>query len=263
MKQLILGAGNMVQALVPPYIKASQNSDFSVYTPSGKSAVLFATENKIGTFEKDRREKFDVLWLGMKPQQLLEAVKDFKKNISEETIIISLLAGTSTQEIESSFGSSRIIRIMPNTPAKVGLGVNATYMTDSVPPTFWQLFKVEFGASGKVFEQKTEEDLDIITPYSGSGPAYFFEIIRIMTHDLSSRGIDKDMAKEMIALTMKGSAELCLNSSDDPEVLRNNVTSKGGVTFEALKVLKENNLEKIFVEAMNSALKRVSELKGE
>jgi pyrroline-5-carboxylate reductase len=266
MIHLILGAGNMVSALIPPYIEKAKKRGhkFLIYTPSGKSAQDFAAKYDIEFVQNlSEVDSVDILWLGMKPQQVSQASETLSHLELGKSKVISLLAGTDYKRLSSLFKTNEIIRIMPNTPSKVGFGVNALWISNKLSKEFKEDFLVDFESSGRSFVLNEEDEIDLITPYSGSGPAYFFEIVRILSDDLHRRGLDKKMALDMVTLTMQGAAEMILKSDDDPLTLRKNVTSKGGVTFEALKVLEENKLSTIMEEAIDAALKRNTELKGE
>jgi pyrroline-5-carboxylate reductase len=254
----------MIQALTPPFIKlaSSSGADFYINTPSGSSAKSFADKYDINFLkEVDTNMSYDYVWLGMKPQQIQAVSEELWESDFSNSIIISLLAGVETKRLKSLFKGARVIRIMPNTPSKIGHGVNGIFFDPDLDVTTRDNFMSNFSDSGRSFVLDKEEDVDLITPYSGSGPAYFFEIVRILSEDLSRRGLNKEDSLEIVALTMKGAAQMILESEEGPETLRNNVTSKGGVTFEALKVLEENKLSSIIEDAIDAALKRNNELK--
>lgn len=266
-RHLILGAGNMVRALLPNFIQEAKNSDeseFFVFTPSGVKAQQFADDfgiQRITSLDELRNQHIDFIWCGFKPQQLIQVAGEIEFLTHPYLTIISLLAGTDASALSNSLGSDQIIRIMPNTPAQVGLGVNALFKSKTVHLDKWNYFWNAFSTKGINTVFVNEDDIDTITPFSGSGPAYFFEIARILITDLERRGIDKKLAHQMIAGTIEGAGRM-LVLNDDAQTLRNNVTSKNGVTFEALESLKESKLEEIFNKAMERAFQRTLELKG-
>ena len=149
---------------------------------------------------------------------------------------------------------------MPNTPSKVGFGVNLVYANFS--SEWLNQFKSDFSHCGDSFYLNHEEEIDMITPFSGSGPAYIFEFSRIFEKKLSSFGFDSKLAREIIAKTFRGASEMLVLEEDDSETLRRNVTSKGGVTYEALKVFSDSGIEDVFFKAMDEALRRNEELKN-
>ena len=268
MKQLILGAGNMIQALLPNYINEAKKSgvEFFVYTPSGTSAQAFAKNNEISflsSMADISAHQFDLVWLAMKPQGFEAAINEFHTNEVDfsSSTAVSIMAGVSVEKLQSISRAKEVVRIMPNTPSKVNVGVNLIY--SNLPNSVLEDKFSYFNSSCENFFLETETMIDNITPFSGSGPAYFFEFSRIFEEKMISLGLDHVSAKKISALTMKGASQMILDDSDSSEELRNKVTSKGGVTFEALKVFKDNNIQDIFNKAIDNALSRNNELKGE
>ncbi len=257
MRQLLLGAGNMVSALLPEYIKRVSQENFDVFSPSGNSASVFARENGVNQV-LEINQKYDVIWLGFKPQSLKEV--ELVNYLKDDGIIISLLAGTTIETLISHAKSSKVIRIMPNTPSKVGYGLNLIYA--NFKNDFYRNFLNHFSSCGDYIELSSEDEIDLITPFSGSGPAYIFEFSRIFEQKLSTLGIEKSLARTIMAKTFRGASEMLAREEQTSENLRKNVTSKGGVTFEALKVMSESNLEDIFFRAIDAAIKRTNELKN-
>ncbi|EQC48051.1 pyrroline-5-carboxylate reductase [Bacteriovorax sp. Seq25_V] len=263
MKILILGAGNMVEAFFGRSVESFTSDEISITSPSNTSSRDFAKNYGINfiNFENAFDVEYDAYILGMKPQVLLEQAKFFGEKIPKGKLIISILAGVDVNKLQGIFSTSQVIRLMPNTPSAVSMGVCPVYATSSTDELFLDYFAKSLQNTGLIFFVDNEDKLDKITPYSGSGPAYFFEIARIYTEKLISEGIPADLAREAIAMTMKGSAELILQSNKSLDTLRDNVTSKKGVTYEALAEMKENKLELILNSAIDRAHRRVTELK--
>lgn len=255
----------MASALIPKTFNKIAHS-YYVSTPSGDSAKLFAGEFGISYLDytealsKLRMNEFDILWLAMKPQSFTEFRSVNKIFTCPALEIVSILAATDHAQISEVFSCENIIRLMPNTPTQFGVGVNPIWSKNPKSDLVLDLLEClnKFGAS---FLVPTEQALDIITPFSGSGPAYFFEIQRILENKLISLGFDKTLARIAIATTMKGSAQMILDSGLEPLTLRENVTSKKGVTYEALKIFSEMGLEKILDLGIDKALERIEELK--
>ena len=149
---------------------------------------------------------------------------------------------------------------MPNTPVTVKQAVHALYFDTSIPQQQQTYVTNLCHSSGSVHVFENESQLDTITPYIGSGPAYIFEIAAILIDDLTQQGINRQRATVMVTDMIKGAAELMDKSDDAPKILRNNVTSKGGVTAAVLNTLKKHNLEQNFHEALQQGLKKNAEL---
>lgn len=261
MKIGVVGCGNMSSALIPSIFENSDDLTFMTYTPSKCRAKSLASIVD-GIYCENIEEIYnaDILFLGHKPQQLLDVNKKFKNK--KFKAVISILAGVSTDEIIKLYQTESVLRIMPNTPSLVGEGVNGLYFT----PSFNNDLKIKLI---NIFEKfslspvfKDESKIDMITPFSGSGPAYIFEFARIFINKLESFGIDKDQAKKIVVKTFLGSSKMLDQSDLGPEVLRENVTSKNGVTYEALEIFKDNNLQTIFDKAIDRAYDRCIELKN-
>ncbi len=232
-----------------------------IYTPSFFSAQKLADE--IGATAIKNLKEFphcDIYFLGMKPQQLSDFSELTKSLLNEKSIIISMLAGVSTNTIHRSLGIEKIVRVMPNTPSLIGQGVLTTYFSKSLLDNQKKVIESLLSSCGDVFVFATEDEIDKTTCVTGSGPAYFFEFCRILEGYLVEQGISQKSSNLMVKQLFMGSAMLSNINDEGFEQLRNNVTSKKGVTFEALESFKESGLEEITNKALASAYKRTKEL---
>lgn len=195
--------------------------------------------------------------LTFKPQSLV----DFKYTFLANSKILSVLAGVDIETLNQKFPSTQIARLMPNTPSRISAGANLFYSKfDSS-----DLVKM-LGTLGKVFVMESEEQLDKLTAVSGSGPALIFEFARSFYSFAESSGISSLEAKEIVYQTFFGSVKLmeeAMKNNISLDELRDQVTSKKGVTFEALESMKSNHFAKLMSDAFISAHKRTLELKEE
>lgn len=269
---LTLGAGNMASALLSPM--RSSLGDFFTYTPSHVRAVELAKNLKgqaLTLEECATIEAPDFLFLSFKPQVYKEATSAFLKSIPWEkwrskTTIVSLLAGTPIEVISRDWQSERVVRIMPNTPATVGEGITlvsgSSYMMGE-GLAYLKLLESLLKNAGRVYICKDEDQLNDITAVTGSGPAYIFEITRIMQDFLLSKGVDEKSARRLSVGLLKGASEMMDQSLLDLNTLRENVTSKKGVTLAALESLWQDDLEGVFVKALEKNISRSQELRNE
>ena len=116
---------------------------------------------------------------------------------------------------------------------------------------------------GETIEVKSEQELDWLSTVSGSGPAYVFRFIEALEAAAIKRGFDEQSARKMAILTVQGAAKLAVSSSDSPAQLRVNVTSKGGTTAEALRVMQEHHFMEMMDEAVQAAYNRSQVLADE
>lgn len=257
---LCLGAGNMVSAIVPSFKTIIPALSFTAFTPTKVRAE--ALMKKVGGNHLDKLsdlEDYDVILLGFKPQQFQETAREIKDQITPKHLIVSLLAGTRIDTIQSHLGTSQVIRLMPNTPAQVGAGASLMAFSTKIESE-WKDLGLKLLDSLGVGIVVTEEQLNIATPYSGSGPAYFYLLTQLMIEDLKGRGFPEEYARTLCEQTFIGAAQLLKQSDDSVERLRLNVTSKGGVTHAAVESMLQSGLPDILNLAMEVALKRNSEL---
>lgn len=255
MKIGIFGCGNMGEALARGFFKTG--AELYLYTPSKVKAKELAQELS-GVFVDlitDMPKDLDWYVLGFKPQSL----NDFSFNFTPDSKILSILAGTEIKKIEKKFNTSFVARLMPNTPSKLSQGANLFYANFKTADLEDRLKEL-----GKLFVLASEEQMDLLTSFSGSGPALIFEYARLFEKHLQMIAGDVSFSKELIAQTFLGSALLMnesLKNGETFETLRNQVTSKKGVTHEALEILNNNGFDHIMGGAFNAAYKRTLEIK--
>lgn len=251
------GCGNMGRALALGMRAKLADGEFTFFTPSQTAAISLAQEvgGKVALTLLDMPKDLDWYVLAFKPQSLLDFHFDFMK----EAKIISVLAGVNTSKLSSQLGIKKIVRVMPNTPSSLGAGANLFYPNEWISSSEEETFLKLLDGSGKLFKMTSENDLDLTTAFSGSGPALLFELARIFEEELTQMTEGRVAAKEIIAQTFLGSAKL-MQSHQSFEELRNQVTSKKGVTHEALEVLREQGLQSLFQKAFMAAYKRTLEL---
>jgi len=266
MKLTSFGAGNMAQAILLGAKKKNFPLECRVYSPSGVSAHGLA-EKISGKVLEDLRDisGSDYYLIACKPQQFPDLAKVIMNKIPRESVVISLMAGINVENICRALMVKKVARIMPNTPSLVGEGMNTIFYMDTLSAGERTPIEKLMETVGKYEILEAEDQVDLVTPVNGSGPAYFFEFARIFETVLIDHHIERKKARILVAQTMKGAAEMLLDDqASSAEELRERVTSKKGVTFEALEVFKQEGLEKIFRKAVAEAWKRNRELmKGE
>ncbi|GHU11132.1 pyrroline-5-carboxylate reductase [Alphaproteobacteria bacterium] len=155
--------------------------------------------------------------------------------------------------------SSRIVRIMPTVAIKTSRSVNLAFANENISATDIETVEKIIGLSGEITWVREENHLDILTPISGSGPAYFFLLAEILVEETVKLGIDEDTARHIIQGTFIGSASL-VSDNVDFAALRKSVTSKGGVTEAALKIMS-SGMRNVMEESLKAAMKRLEELR--
>ncbi len=266
---VLIGHGKMGSALAKGWVKENSQYKISIiekeklllnykkftYVKVYKNFNEFFTENK----------KIDFVVLAIKPQQLNDIKNDILKFENKNTVFISILAGKSVSWFKENISTEiKIVRAMPNLPASISRGVTAIYCSSSILPNEKLIIEELLSSIGTVSFVSNEEQIDLITAISGSGPAYFFYLTEALTEIAIDLGISKDDAINFAKNTFIGSAILLdSEKSNNATSLRKNVTSPGGTTEAALKILmnEDEGLKIILKKAVLNAISRAHELK--
>lgn len=261
MKIGFFGAGNMVEALALGIFSKGNAHQLYFYTPS-KVKALSISQKTNGIFIEnleDMPKDLDWYVLGFKPYNL----NDFNFSFAKDAKVISLLASISLDIIKDKFNVSKILRVMPNTPSKVFAGMNLLYFSNEISKVEQSEIVNVFHSVGEYLVVQNENDIDLLTPYTGSGPGILFELLSYFEKSLPNSILQNYDMKKLLAQTMFGSAKLILESHESIESLRDQVTSKKGVTIEAINSLREANVEAIINQSMKKAFERLNEMKEE
>lgn len=260
----VIGCGNMAEAIVKGFSQKFPKIEFLTYTPSFTGADTLAKQvNGKAVKALIELQAADTIVIACKPQQL----NDLADNINKAGLdlkqkhIISILAATPLQVLESRLGATKITRVMPNTPSLIGLGMSLIMHSKAVTKKERELVDDFFNACGEVQKIETEEMFDKVTTVSGSGPAYVFLFAKTMADQLSSWGLSPEDSKEIVIQLFRGSSEL-MNSQKELSLdeLISKVTSKGGVTIEAVESYRGNGLEGLTQKALSAAVRRSNKM---
>lgn len=204
-----------------------------------------------------------IVLVAVKPQMMDDVLPALKSAVTPDTLVLSIAAGTPVAKFESVFGAVPVCRCMPNTPAMVKRGITAVFPTASVSEESKKDVDRLLGAIGKVVWLDSENQIDLVTGVSGSGPAYVFYLAETLSEAGRQAGLPGDLADELAIATVYGAGELMRLSGEHPSVLRKNVTSPNGTTAAALEVLMgPGGLQPIMTEAVSEAVRRAEELAG-
>ena len=262
MKIGFVGAGNMGQSILKGLINSgiSQN-DLVAITKTADSSKKIATDFKVHASNKIEDIKdCDVVFIGVKPQNINEVLPEIKKSLKDNALLISLAVGIKTENLEKSFENKvKVIRAMPNTPALVGKGVTGLAKGKNATDVDLEIAQKLFSSVGKVVVVD-EILIDVVAAASGSGPAYYFYVTEAITQAAIELGLSKEIAEVLVNNTFIGSAQLFENSSETVSELRNKVTSPKGTTLAALENLDQNNFKEIWKQALQAAIKRAQEI---
>lgn len=260
-----IGAGNMARSLIVGLLNDNANVVLRVADPDRHQLdairqhwpAVFTTTDNI-----EAMQGADVVVLAVKPQIMREVVQGLAEVAQRSRpLILSVAAGIREQALNQWLGGNMpIVRCMPNTPALVQAGATGLYANPQVDESQRSLAESILRAVGITLWFADEGKLDAVTAVSGSGPAYFFLVMEAMQAAAEQLGIQAEDAHLLVVQTALGAARLALESKDSPAELRRKVTSKGGTTEAALKVLNEGGLLDLFSKALSAAEQRACEL---
>lgn len=252
----------MGQAVIATLIKAGIDKDQISFARKRSELNQEITE-RFGICAKTLPElvrSSDLIFLAVKPQDLISLLTEIKEFLASETLLVSLAAGKKTSVIrEAAGGKNPVIRVMPNTPMVLGAGVSAISSGEGVSQEDleWVERLLQSGGKAIVIDESLQ---DAVTAVSGSGPAYFFAFIEGMVKAGEELGLSTDEASTLAIATIKGAAVMLEDSGKSATTLRENVTSPNGTTAAALRVFNESDLHGIIKSAMKAARDRSLEL---
>ncbi len=258
-----VGVGNMGSALIKGSIKKGALMGSDVLAFDKDQDKLTGLERELGI--RGARGLGDltecnILFLCVKPQDILGLLFEIKPPLKPDTIMVSIAAGISIWAIESVLGKGTpIIRAMPNTPALIGEGVTAICANEFVPKNGLEKVKSIFQGVGHVVEVE-ERDMDLITALSGSGPGFVFRIMESFIEAAKGLGLEEGLAKELVLRTFLGAARLATEDLRGLKDLREMVTSKGGTTQAGLTIYEELDLDSAISKMLLAASIRAKEL---
>ena len=240
----------------------------TITTKSVESAQKLADElgvNAISleaqsTANQDAVQDADVVLVAVKPAYVVEVLNEAADKLNQNVLVISVAAGITTASMEAVLPSTvAVVRSMPNTPAIVGRAVTGISTGSRVSEDQLENALELFETVGRVVVLP-ESQIDALSTISGSGPAYVFYLIEQLTEAAQNMGFGEDIAAMLVEETFAGATELLSASGQSPTELRKQVTSPNGTTMQAVAVMEQAELAKIFTKATEAALARAKEI---
>ncbi len=260
---LVAGAGNMGGAIIAGWRRAGavKPRDLILRDPAPGSDALAAAEAgaRLNPPEAELSAARMVL-LAVKPAMWRAAAAELTPRLDPGAVIVSVAAGVEARDLAEAFGGRPIVRVMPTTAVAIGQGAVALYASD---PALGAAVRGLFEPLGAVTELADEGLMHVVTAASGSGPAYFYAFIEALEAAAVANGLDPQGAASLVRASLTGAAALLAKSGKDPAELRRRVTSPGGTTEAALKVLiGADGLMPLLDRAVTAATARSRELGG-
>ena len=265
-KIAFIGAGNMASSIIRGLLKDGYPSKCILASePTLENTQKLADELAIKTSQQNQLavEWADVVVLAVKPQIMAVVCNALINDGAsfENKLVISIAAGISVESLTASLGDVAIVRTMPNTPALVQKGMTGLFAPSSVKQDDRDFATSLMNAVGKTLWVKEESMINAIIAASGSSPAYFFLFMQAMQDKAIEMGFTEQEARLLVQQSAMGSAEMVQeNPQISLETLRQNVTSKGGTTAEAINTFSTLSLPETVAKAMQSAADRGAEM---
>ncbi len=260
-----IGAGNMARSLAGGLLNNGWSKDKLVLSdphPEQRQAVMDALGLVVFEHNQEVVARAQVLVLAAKPQSLRALALDMAAAVQKtKPLVISIAAGIRVHDIQRWLGGNLpIVRVMPNTPALVGAGAAGLYANALASDAQRDTAESILRAVGTSVWLKDEALMDVVTAVSGSGPAYFLLVIEALERAAIDHGLDHATARLLAIETAYGAAKMALEGGDEPATLRARVTSPGGTTEQAIKVLEDAGIVALFHDAVGAAVRRSREL---
>lgn len=260
-----IGGGNMATAIIGGLLRQGRApASILVIDPVADQRARLHQTLGVQTAEGPEpalSQATTVVW-AVKPQQFKDAALTYAA-LTAQALHYSVMAGLRTNDIARLLGTPRIVRAMPNTPALVGQGMTGLYARAEVTVREREAIQEMVSPTGQSMWVQQEADLDAVTALSGSGPAYVFYFIEAMMQAAQDMGLSAEQGRRLAVATFSGATALAAQSPDEPSVLRERVTSKGGTTYAALTSMEAAGIKAAFVTAMRAAQQRAGELGDE
>ena len=255
-----IGAGQMATALGEGFVRAGlvSGAELIASDPSSEARERFARATGGQTVDDNAEVagRADVLFLAVKPQQMVRVAAELKGKLGPDLLVISIAAGIRLSVLAQGFGEKvRLVRVMPNTPCLVGKGACGYCLGGTATPADGQLVQQLLSAVGLAFEVE-EKLLDAVTGLSGSGPAFVYVIIEALSDGGVRMGLPRAVASALAAQTVLGAAQMVLSTGDHPGVLKDRVASPGGTTIAGLQALEQAGLRGGLMAAVEAATRR-------
>ena len=264
-KITFIGAGNMASSMIGGLIQHGWLAeDITAADIDEDKLQQLQQQFHIGTTQDNAAaiHQAGVVIFAVKPQIMRLAAKTLAATLVEhKPLVMSIAAGIRTNHIGQWLGSAlSIVRCMPNTPALLQLGATGLYANEHVSETEKALAQSITDAVGLSVWVETEQELDLVTALSGSGPAYFFLFMEALEQAAQSLGLSSQAAHQLTLQTALGAAAMANQTSDGLATLRKQVTSPGGTTERAILSFENNHLRQHIMASVEAAYARSIEL---
>jgi pyrroline-5-carboxylate reductase len=262
-KIAFIGPGVMAEAMIAGLLrkKLAKAENIIASGPRAERGADLSKKYKIKTSVDNATtaSQADIVVLSVKPQRLSEVMKGLYK-IRPDALVLSIVAGASIQKISRTLKHQAVVRSMPNTPGQIGEGITVWTASARTSKEQREMAQQILGALGEEVFVEDESYLDMATALSGTGPAYIFLFTEALIDAGVHMGFPRRIAEQLVLQTIKGSVSFYQQAARHPATLRNQVTSPGGTSAEALYYLEKAGFRTAISRAVWAAYQRSLEL---
>jgi pyrroline-5-carboxylate reductase len=255
-----IGSGTMAEAMIRGLISQDMISPDQIIAAGPRVERAEELKQRHGvqatTDNRSAAEQGHIVILSVKPQVLNEVMPEIRGQLHRQDLVLSILAGTPIGVIVDGLAHSAVVRSMPNTPAQIGQGITVWTATPEVAETRKKQAQMVLASLGQEIFVDDEDYLDMATALSGTGPAYVFLLMEAMIDAGVHMGFSRRVATQLVFQTMRGSVDYAEQSGSHVAELRNQVTSPGGTTAEALYHMEKGGLRTVISRGIWAAYQR-------
>lgn len=259
------GAGQMATALAAGFVASgiADSKSISAYDPSpvAGEAFLKAVPGAQLLESPDQLTQSDTIFLAIKPQFLQAACIPLQACLTSEHLVVSIVTGASLENLGGLLPGCRLIRVMPNTPCMVNVGACGMASGSTATTEDSEHVQALLEAVG-ISYVVPEHLLHAVTGLSGSGPAYIYQVIEALSDGGVLMGLPRAVSTALAAQTVRGAAEMVLQTGLHPGELKDRVASPGGTTIAAIEALENHGLRGAMMAAVRASAERSEELGG-
>ncbi|MFO7585805.1 MAG: pyrroline-5-carboxylate reductase [Anaerolineales bacterium] len=267
-KIAFIGSGAMGEAMLAGLLRRGLSQPENLHTADIHTERVEELREKYGTLPFTDNtlavSGADVVILSVKPQRLSDVLGGLKGHIRPDALVLSIVAGAKISKISRGLGHNAVVRSMPNTPAQISRGITVWIASEAVDDAQKETARNVLGALGEQVEVDDENYLDMATALSGTGPGYVFLFMEAMIDAGVHLGFSRRISEQLVIETIKGSVAYYENLNQKGEThvaaLRNQVTSPGGTTAEAMYFLEKAGFRTAVSRAIWAAYERSLEL---
>ena len=260
----VVGAGVMAEAIISGLLERNLIPASSIIAshPRADRREALATKYQIAVTPDNQEavQRGDVIVLGIKPQVMPGVLKELRGTLSQQKLVVSIIAGATTETLRKGLDHPALVRVMPNTPAQISEGVNIWYATPETTETHRAQAKALLGALGHELQVGDERFVAMATAVSGTGPTYVFLVMEALIDSAVHLGFPRHLAHDLVLETLKGSVAFAERTQKHPAQLRDMVTSPGGTSAAAVYELERGRLRTVLADAVWAAYRRTMSL---